>query len=93
MEIIGCREISNNERYLILDNRKAIIFHKEKKKCLVMNESGDDYQNLKAYKLLVLQYFDILKQQLRIVQYVLYNGITFGELRKYVEHKGLVSVH
>ena len=75
--------------HLVLDNRKLILFNHEQDidKWRIMNcESSLRY---KDYKLLLLQYFDVLKQQKIMVQYILYkeNMMTGQDLFDYIEHK------
>eukprot|EP01083_Nonionella_stella_P028494 78469_1 len=72
--------------FLILDKRQMVVLNKSDRR--LFNIGRDSIHSLKDYKLVMLEYYDVLEQQCNVVQFMLcHKDVTYVSLLDYIEHK------
>ena len=82
------KQIEPAKRSLFLfDIRDIVIFTGDGETRIMNERDKQNYNNLEDYALVSLQYFDILKQRLMTIQYLLvYYSVTCDKIKDYVEN-------
>eukprot|EP01084_Bolivina_argentea_P047768 88041_1 len=87
---IRLTKVQKYKRYLICDNRDIVIMNKNTKgNERLFDANIDKYDQIKHYKLLILEYFDIFKQNVNVIQFGLYEpgAIYEDDLLYYIQNK------
>eukprot|EP01084_Bolivina_argentea_P079089 143514_1 len=72
-------------RFLVCDNRKIVILNK--KSATRFDIEKDSIKKLSDYRLIILEFFDVLKQQVNVIQFLLiHNEISYLNILEYIEH-------
>eukprot|EP01084_Bolivina_argentea_P204656 349527_1 len=75
--------------YLILDKTKTVCVEKSFiQNGVVISRVLNEEIKLKYYKLIILRYFDVVRQTVKTVQYILFrDGVTVYDLFQYIENR------
>ena len=70
---------------LILPPTHVIIFDKDNSNPCTVKDTRYEYQHLKDYNLIILQYFNVIKRETTIVQFILYKNLTGKQLLNFLD--------
>ena len=71
VKLLDCSDQYYNRQYLLIDGRKLTIIDDDK--IIPFDPKKHRYGTLKAYRLIVVQYFDLMKQTMQIVGCFMYS--------------------